>query len=236
MKVYELFEDDDPHLTSTIPFVDPADIADELKSNCSEMIAAFKSSGVVLARGIKEQGEYRKDGQAALVVRAKIRHDRSPVFMDPERHEFISTAMNELNLPTRKNSLFCTTRSHIAQSWGPTYILFVKNGWKGLVFDGVDREDYAFADLNAAASGIDRATDLKTSEARLEAMKDEINLLRPKVFSTSTELAKVLQERYSDILITGDSYYGLLADDQGTFDILDLLDIDPRNIRPPSDD
>jgi hypothetical protein len=204
MKANEfIFEDDefDPYATHEItprsktPEIADvksfADLAARIAANCSEMVAAYKSSGKVLYRGMHTQ---------VPVVITGIRPDRRPVEMDPVAHNNLHKAFLMLGLKaTRKNAIFCTTSSMIANSWGSgIYIIFVKDGWSGTIFKKV-KADYSFHKLSDWGNNIVDLTQL--------AMR--IQTLGPFPFSSSNQLSDVIRSGYEDILITGDSYIGL---------------------------
>jgi hypothetical protein len=120
---------------------------------------------------------------------------------------------------TRKNSIFCTSSYHIADMWGNVTIIFVKDGWKGLVFKD-RRRGYTFGTL-ASVSSIG-------PEFRDKALRDTIKSLKPQIFSSSDDLAGVLKDGFEDILITGDSYIAvkMFKDSYKYSKLLDLLGLE----------
>ena len=165
-------------------------IAKYIRTNCSEMLQAYEHAELYLYRGMQS---------TAKRVATKIRPDRKPVEMNKKAHDMLHAAFIKLGLKaTRTNSIFCTTKIGTAATWGPPYLIFVKNGWHGTIFENI-KKSYAFDKLQKYADQAKDVTDL----AKL------INKEHPKDFSTAAELQEVLTKQYYDILLTGDSYIGI---------------------------
>jgi hypothetical protein len=157
-----------------------------ITENCGEMLKAYQQTGLVLYRGIRDE---------TVVIKSKIHQDRKPVEMEEKSHQKLHQAFLAAGLKaTRMNSIFCTTNIDKTRAWGSVYVIFVKDGWTGTVFESV-KDGYTFFKMREIGSGDD-----------IERMKEEILKMRPKSFSSTSELAEVLKGRYDDVLITGDSY------------------------------
>ena len=103
-----------------------------------------------------------------------IRQDRTAVQMTSHQHERLDKAFKELGLKaTRKNGVFCSTSRTIAGEWGSsTFIIFIKDGWSGTVFDKC-KDTYAFYALkNAGGYG-------RNEEEKFEDLKDMIKAIAP---------------------------------------------------------
>jgi hypothetical protein len=167
--------------------VDIKGLAEMIRTQCKTMLDAYEHSSQYLYRGL---------GTTAFAITTKIRQDRKPVEMDRVAHERLHAAFKDAGLEaTRKNSIFCSTNLSIASQWGSgLYMIFVKDGWTGTVFEN-QKKDYAFYKMQHIGK-IDDA----------EQIAKEVKKLKPKSFKTSAELSSVINSRYEDILITGDSY------------------------------
>jgi hypothetical protein len=214
----------------------PKALADFIKRNCSTVLDAYHKGEGLLYRGIAEQ---RVD--YSPVVQAKIRPDRKPVQMETEMHNFLHDAFLEAGLKaTRKNAIFCTTRSEIAKSWGPAYVVFPKNGWAATAFESgrVDYSFYPHIGMVRAASGMavhDSWKAAKEKKQEHEPLNDVasnpefrkrlltylVKLLKgeisdkgesepPRNITTAAGLAEIIERDWTDVLITGDSYIALI--------------------------
>lgn len=219
MRVSELFEEkDDPYKVMELN-KNLDEIVKTLESRCSSMISAYRKTGIVLLRGIREL----KYSGSPTVATARIRPDRVPLQMPLNNHNLISDAMSELGLPSRRDSLFCTTDEQIAFVWGKIYILFVEDGWQGLVFNNIPTDSYAYNTLETKSTEI-LNTDTDQAD-KIEMMKKVIVSLKPRKFSTAAGLANVLEEKFADILIKGGNFYALKANAEDTTRILLRLGI-----------
>lgn len=214
MKVSELFEKfdqfalhslKDPQSKKVTPVKSTTELAAIIKANCGQMLEAYKKTNRLLWRGMSHSSE---------VVVTNIRPDRKPVEMDPAVHDKLHDAFLAAGLvATRKNSIFCTTRTATAEAWGSrVYALFVKDGWTGTVFTTV-KTDYSFYQM----SSIGRYTD------SIEDMAKSIKAMGAKSFNTATDLGKILRQDYRDILITGESYIAVEIDTPEYRALLDAL-------------
>lgn len=198
MRVYELFEDEQDPARDRF---DPAAVAALLQQKCSTFVDAYRSTHHLLIRGIADTKGM--SGEESAFVHFPIRQDRKPVFMNPQDHNIINTAMQELGLLAhRGNSIFCTSSVKIAKDWGKVYAVFPENGWTGTVFENVKR-GYVYTELRDAAFA------LRADKDKAAKLKSVIEALKPRSFDTSSELHEIIQDGYEDILITGSGYYGL---------------------------
>ena len=181
-----------------------------IEKNCSIMLDAYRKSGKVLLRGI--------NGASKNVVMTYIRPNRNPVAMNYERHKFLTKVYDHLGMKVnRENSIFCTTSIHIAKDWGKMYVIFVKDGWTGLIFEKV-KTDYAFYKMYSIAKEYGNDYDSNnSSNENLQALNQagkQVKSMKPKEFNSSNELQSILNTGYKDILITGENYIGI---EYGTF-------------------
>lgn len=195
MKLIDLFEEDDDDF-------DYDYIVDKIENECGDMLEAYRAARKVLYRGTKNG--------PTVFSKADIRQDRKPVEMSEKSHILINSAMTKLNLPTRGNSLFVSADRTIARSWGPLHVIFIPDGWKGLVYDGVRSSDYSYDKLAMAAATI--KMNQKPDDEKLEAMIDAIEKLNPRTFNNADDLEAVLRKETADILMHGKSYYKLSLD------------------------
>lgn len=197
MKLIDLFEEDDDF--------DYDSIVNTIKTECGEMLKAYRqSSGRVLYRGTATKG--------LVFSQAEIRQDRRPVEMDVSSHNLINKALASLDLPTRGNSLFVSADLDIARSWGEPAVIFIPDGWKGLVYDKISAADYSFDKLMDAAGDLIAFYDNMSEEEKIKKMAESILKLKPRTFTTATDLRDVLIRQTADILIHGQSYYKLSLD------------------------
>jgi hypothetical protein len=115
--------------------------------------------------------------------------------MGAKRHDELHDIFIRHGFPaTRKNSIFCTTRKDVAEEWGEPYIVFVKDGWTGTIFDN-QKNGYSFYNLRHAHDA---------DEAELEFVD-----MKPVKITTSADLAKAIDEKHFEMLIAGSGYYAL---------------------------
>lgn len=232
MKVYELFDRYDIHdvtvsRSSEVKSIDKIEkLVETLEENCGEMVAAYQKSGIILFRGLNSNIQ---------AIMTGIRPDRKPVEMNSGFHEVLHDAFLELGLKaTRKNSIFCTTNEAIAEEWGSNiYAVFVKDGWSGTVFEKI-KKGYVYNSLsliekykfNMGAVGSRKQYIDKTAKEVAEELKE----FKPKSFSGATGLGQILDAKYDDVLITGDSYMGIRSDSPILKTVLEDLGIKARNL------
>ena len=226
MKLAELFEK--VEVKDRFKLYDLAKVTDDdsieslaniIKQNCKTMLKAYQTVGKPLYRGINSSPEAGYSNSAFSFITG-IRQDRKPVQMGSDFHDVLHNTFVDMGIDvTRKNSIFCTSSFYIADMWGEVTIIFVKDGWKGLVFED-RRRGYTFGTLQ----GVSRIA----PEFRDKALRDTIKSLKPKIFSSSDDLAGVIKDGYEDILITGDSYIAvkLQRDTQKYAKLLNLLGLE----------
>lgn len=216
---YDIHDLRDPlHPEKTPPVKDAEHIAEIIKTNCSQMLAAYQKTQIVLLRGIA--GWPNIDP-----IIMGIRPDRKPFDVPLYAHKKLHLAFLEAGLPaTRMNSIFCSTQESIAGGWGRLYIIFVKDGWTGTVFEDFKTE-YAYPEMR------DIGTNKNLS---IKQMAQKIKSHHP-IIVTPNNLPQILSQRYEDILITGDSFIGfkiflgrLTPQAKKVFKILGLK---PTNVR-----
>lgn len=215
-KIYDL---KDPKKKEVASVKDAQELANIIKAQSAQMLAAYKATGKFLYRGVNSAdvhgATWSKESPSYIIT--GIRKNRMPVQMPAQQHEELHKAFLKIGLKaTRKNSIFCSTDPDTADAWGTVYIVFVKDGWNGTIFEKV-KNDYAFYKLRELAFG---PTQHKDS---IKAAFEELKRLGPKNISTAGELKTVLSEQYMDVLITGDSYIGLKVGKAETNEVLELL-------------
>lgn len=165
-------------------------LAKKIEANCKTMLAAYRQARGYLYRGLA--------GASADVIATGIRPDRKPVDMDPAVHNELHDLFIDYGLKvTRKNSIFCTAYPGVADDWGTTYVIFVKDGWTGLVFDD-EPSDYSYYRIKTAGYNLLHGDTYHAERALQE--------LKPREFSSSAQLAKIINREYYEALIKGDSY------------------------------
>lgn len=209
MKLIDLFED------AADMSID--DIVNTISSECSIMLAAYKNSNKVLLRGTPHKN--------MLFSKSNIRQDRVPVEMGADDHNLINKALKRLKLPTRGNSLFVTTNVDIAVDWGPIHVVFIPDGWEGLVYDNLDSDEYSFEQLQYTAQDLNSQIkhDGITADEAENGMVEFIQDMRARKFTTAKDLAKVLDDDISDILIKAPYYYKLSVDGSNEAEALQVL-------------
>jgi hypothetical protein len=182
--------------------------ADLIRTQCSNFVEAYRETGKFIYRGVIEAEKMTSSSQ--LLIAADIRQDRKPVFLDQKFQKVIDSAMESLGLKARRgNSIFCTTHADTSSDWGQTYILFVKDDWTGTVFEEV-KDSYVYNKIMQLKKVTDKSDDI---DEKISISARALKLLGPKSFNTSSELAKVINDKYQDILITGSGYIGLKLTD-----------------------
>lgn len=185
------------------------EIAKQIQSECRDFVAAYKEANKVLYRGIGDM-----QGRQDVLVVDKIRTDRKPQATPEKNHEFISQALDELKLPTRKNTIASSPRRQVAAEWGPTFVLFVKDGWTGLTFEKSD-----FDDLYVQSEVV------LNKHGDIDAMKAAIQKMRPVKITTAHELAKAIQENHHEIIFSGSKYFALNVRSPQTQEILRMMQL-----------
>lgn len=160
--------------------------AELIERDCKTWLRGCLDAGKPVYRGIKSTAPF---------IEKDIRQDRTAIQMSQKRHDGLHDLFQRHGFPaTRKNSIFCTTRKDVAADWGEPYIVFVKDGWTGTVFEN-QKNNYAFYNL-AHAHDMD--------EAELEFVD-----MAPAKITTSTDLAKAIDDKHFEMLITGKGYYAI---------------------------
>lgn len=210
------------------------ELIESIKKDCKDTIALYKRTNKVFLRG---------EQMSSPAFVSDIRNNRKPLQMKRSQHDAINDAFKVLGLEvTRGNAIFCTTSDLISMSWGQTYIIFPKDGWKGLVFENV-KEGYVFHKLNddiipkakikvPVYPGASRTVLDYDKEFIASALQD----LKPFQFSAKNA-DKVLREGYQDVLIKGSGYYAI-KNPQGTgqrhetelLRVLEALNINVHNL------
>ena len=219
MKVHELFEKFDKydiHDVTTLPKKKELDSAEKIakviRDNCGEMLTAYQKTNNVLYRGMSSY---------APAVMTAIRQNRKPAEMPGAYHDVLHQLFLELGLKaTRKNSIFCSCSLQIAEKWErSSYIIFVKDGWSGLVFEKTktDYNYYAMRDI---------AHDYQDQRIEKPEALAKIQKLKPLEINNASALEEVLRKKYEDVLITGDSYLALSVENSLTKKVLKLLKIE----------
>lgn len=184
-------------------------LAQIIKQNCSTMLAAYLAVGRPIYRGIR--------GSSRDVIATQIRPNRKPVQMNPEYHKALAQAFTKLGLKAnRTNSIFCTADKRTASDWGDPYLVFLKDGWEGTVFDGVAYDDYAFYKLQDIARGY-------AADKNLLQMTDRIAELKPRAIKTTADLIGVIERGTKDIIFTGTSYIGVHGYSKDVATLLTIL-------------
>jgi hypothetical protein len=170
-------------------------LIDLIRTECSTFLAAYKQTGKYLFRGVKGSGAF---------IDLPIRKDRKPVEMPPAKHKALEAFFQEQGFTVnRTNGLFATARFHLAEDWGDPYVIFVKNGWKCLVFDN-KLDDYAYYELSAIAGLSMRGDDDVAEEAFAR--------LKPREFKTTGALAAFIKKDPVEALFAGEGYIGIDVD------------------------
>ena len=190
------------------------EIASLIKSNCSDMITAYQSAGKALLRGIG-----KAQGTSNPLVMGAVRADRRPSATPQANFELINQGLELAHLPTRANTISTSAFRKEAQAWGPVHVLFMKNGWHGLCF-----EHSSFDDLYVQSEVLIR------KNGTAEDMEKVIQKFRPVLISSSTDLAKALDQRHEEIIMQGTQYYALRANSPITAEVLKELSIDLSNL------
>lgn len=195
MKLIDLFEEDDDDF-------DYDYIVDKIENECGDMLEAYRGTRKVLYRGTKLE--------PVIFTKRTIRQDRKPVEMDAKAHDLLNKAMSKMELPTRGNSLFVSASKEIARGWGSLHVVFIPDGWKGLVYDGIPTDEYSYEHLESKAYAF--AHSEKPEEEQIGKMIDVIKSIEPKKFTSVDDLEEVLGNNTADILINGQNYYALSLD------------------------
>lgn len=96
-----------------------------LKRDCSQSIMAYKKTGAVLYRGIRNSnyGEFK----------AKTRDNRRPMDTGEKSHNILDKMLKASGFETtRSNSIFTSSSTAQANMYGDLYVIFPVNGFKFL--------------------------------------------------------------------------------------------------------
>lgn len=207
---YKPYDLNDPSSNRVNSVRSPEELVQVIEDNCGQMLAACRKAKRYLYRGIKDD-----TGDAQSIITA-IRPDRRALTLRADQHNDLEKLFNMAGLrANRTNSIFCTTNTVYADSWGTVFAIFVKDGWEGTVFENVQRS-YSYYPLKNIIQ-----SDMISGKEKLRKFKD----LRPMVV-TPKNLASVLVKGYEDILITGESYIGIKTRSnllQSVSNVLDIL-------------
>ena len=205
----DLWSPEDDRVT---PAKDYNHLANVIETNCGQMLAVYRKTNKILWRGI--------DSSSTAIV-ANIRPDRMPVEMPLKAHNRLKLVFDYLGLKAnRSNSIFCTVSADTAADWGRQYVIFVKDGWLGTVWQSIP-DVYFFDEVYNAATDPKFYNDIP---GLAEAIKE----LHPLVV-TPDNLDGVLYEDFKDILITGTSYIGLRYGTEPYKQVMALLNLHPTN-------
>lgn len=203
----DLWNPDDYQVSSPKDYTHLANI---IETNCGQMLAAYREENMILWRGI---------GSSSTAIVANIRPDRVPVEMELKAHYALEKAFNMLGLKAnRSNSIFCTTSADTAADWGKQFVIFVKDGWTGTVFEKL-KYQYFYDRFHWVA---------EDEDVDIPELADMIKEVHP-VVVTPANLPTVLGEEYKDILITGTSYIGLRYGTEPYLKVIELLNLHPIN-------
>ena len=187
-----------------------------LTNECADFIAAYKQSNKALLRGVGAS-----QGSSNPLVMGTVRADRRPSATPQANFELMNNALASLELPTKANTISCSTIRKEAGAWGPVHVLFMKDGWRGLTFEHADFDDlYVRSDPIVRAGG----------EDQVKAMAEVIKKFRPILISSSSDLAEALNEKHNEILMQGTQYYALRANSPVTAEVLQALDLNLSNL------
>lgn len=220
-KIHDLTNPQEPEVGTVGSYEQLAAI---IKKNCGTMLKAYQQTGKVLYRGMKT-GKAVQNGKidipAMSVIATGIRNDRRAVEMDSSIHELLHDAFISAGLTvTRKNAIFTSANKSVADDWGKTFVVFVKDGWEGLVFNAArdtysfyalrDAGDNVYWDLKQAKGGMwDGAEKKQMIRDAKSELKQAVRGLKPRQFTDSQTLAEVLAQNYHEVLIAGDSYIAI---------------------------
>ena len=189
-------------------------VAAQIEKNCKGILEIYRgSNGKYLYRGMRSTVNtmHRKNSTSNMF--ATIRKDRTPVDVEPEKHDFLEKLFKEAGLKAnRKNSIFCTTQKSIASNWNSDVkMIFLRDGWSGTAFETA-KTDYIYHNI----IGVRNLKELKA--------------LRPFEI-TPNNLGKILEEEYVDLIFTGKSYFALSAKAKFTEKVFEALKLK----QPPKD-
>jgi hypothetical protein len=164
---------------------------------CSQIIQEYKKAEGVLFRGIRDK---------PVVCELPIRTDRRPMEMEDHFAKMLEATYETFGIVAhRQNSIFTSPMIEITETWGDTYIVFPKNGYKFSYFTELKNGQYAFDLLRGACSAAlrgpkgEKITDtIEQSAAIMEVMED--------LGITQTNLPYAIKNG-CEVLIHGSSYY-----------------------------
>lgn len=183
------------------------ELIEKIKRDCKEVIALYKRTNKVFLRG---------EHQDVPAFVSDIRQNRKPLQVKKSQHDAVNSAMKVLGLDvTRGNAIFCSVSELVARMWGQGYVIFPKDGWKGLVFKE-HKQGYVFHDLNdrilpkaKIKVPVFPGAERKVTAYDPEYIASELQDLKPFQF-TAKNGDEVLKEGYHDVLITGPGYYAVM--------------------------
>ncbi len=194
----------DSELRRNYDYMDSEELLEVLNSEmgfvldeCSQIISEYRKAEGLLYRGLR-----RKE----LVIELPIRHNRRPMEMEPHFAKMLEAAYETFGITAhRQNSIFTTPMIEVTQTWGDTYIVFPKNGYKFSYFTEIQQGQYAFDLLRQACSEAlrgpkgEKITDTMEQAATIYGIMEELGI-------TETNMTFAIK-RGCEVLIHGSSYY-----------------------------
>lgn len=179
------------------------DMVNRIKHDCSQIIQAYKASNACLYRGTNQQG--------TIFVRTP-RVNRKPLDTPNSIHLLIDSELQQRGFKAlRSNSLFCTSDSSEASSYGHVYAIFPKNGFD---FTCWENSTDLFKSINDTLTdnGYEdfaiKADRKNVSRRSLNYLKKHIAELVDKANPINDDIIKAINTGH-EIMIANAEYYGI---------------------------
>lgn len=171
-----------------------------VEKECSNILEIYKNPQTnYLYHGTKRNSDFLKK---------PVKFREKTVSFDKMHHDLSHKMMQDLGYKaTRKNSIFTTTDTTVAEIWGDVYIVFPKNRFKYTWFDTVDEYSiFKFEDIFQELEeeyGLDYNMDAEAYEKALFRFQD---FLSTELEAYTYDLGPALQENI-EVLINDDYVY-----------------------------
>lgn len=200
MRIYEIDSNHEYSDSSSII----ENLINKLETECSDILQVYRTANAVFYRGEKTTKYF---------FMKQIRQDRKPVEFNEEAHILLHKIMLQHGIKaTRMNSIFCTGRQSIADSWGDIFVIFPKDGWSASWFSKT-KQHYSFYDLDRIVrkSYIDQYAFIpKLDEQEFIKNVESYFKFNPPIGTSSINtLSDYLKINPIEILITGSDYYAM---------------------------
>lgn len=200
-----------------------------VKNDCSEILKIYSKINTMnsenfLFRGINNDNDF--------ILSKQIRTDRKTIDTPRYVHNIVNKAITDLGFKShRGNSIFCTNKEYIADSWGNAFIVFPKNGFDYLWFEkqpstymydvwelDIDDTSHKVDEIFINSGDFEDATDFAQKIKKNTKLKNKYDVAHDKAMSKMVKNYKpmnkkletcLMSEKKYDILVSGPPYHAI---------------------------